>query len=148
MTLLERINEKSILKILGDEYKVLGKTFYVTEKEPDVMYAKILLQNHYVLVISPEDMVFYFGKDVGTIVDFSGFNEHVTYNQNLFHQVNHDYQIVVSIEFGSPLKVEGEVEFWDYEYEDNVISVAVNSRTKSRADVIAKYISEDDIDII
>lgn len=148
MTLLEKINENSILKILEDEYKVLGKTFYVTEKEPDVMYAKILLNNHYVLVISPEDRIIYFGKDVGTIADFSGFNEHVNYDKNLFHQVNHDYQIVVSIEFGSPIKVEGEVEFWDYEYEDNIISVAVNSRTKSRADVIAKYISEDFIEII
>ncbi len=148
MTLLEKINENSILKILEDEYKVLGKTFYVTEKEPDVMYAKILLNNHYVLVISPEDRIIYFGKDVGTIADFSGFNEHVNYDKNLFHQVNHDYQIVVSIEFGSPIKVEGEVEFWDYEYEDNIISVAVNSRTKSRADVIAKYISEDVIEII
>lgn len=148
MTLLEKINENSILKILEDEYKVLGKTFYVTEKEPDVMYAKILLNNHYVLVVSPEDRIIYFGKDVGTIADFSGFNEQVNYDQNIYCQVNHDYQIVVSIEFGSPIKVEGEVEFWDYEYEDNVISVAVNSRTKSRADVIAKYISEDDIDII
>ena len=148
MTLLEKINENSILKILEDEYKVLGKTFYVTEKEPDVMYAKILLNNHYVLVVSPEDRIIYFGKDVGTIADFSGFNEQVNYDQNIYYQVNHDYQIVVSIEFGSPIKVEGEVEFWDYEYEDNVISVAVNSRTKSRADVIAKYISEDDIDII
>ena len=140
MTLLEKINENSILKILEDEYKVLGKTFYVTEKEPDVMYAKILLNNHYVLVVSPEDRIIYFGKDVGTIADFSGFNEQVNYDQNIYYQVNHDYQIVVSIEFGSPIKVEGEVEFWDYEYEDNVISVAVNSRTKSRADVIAKYI--------
>ena len=97
------------------------------------------------MVISPQDEIAYFGKNEGTISEFNQYGEKVLYNGKSFEQINHDYQIVVEIEFGNPLDVEGEVEFWDYENDSDIISVAVVSRNKERADVLAKYISFDDI---
>ena len=81
----------------------------------------------------------------GTLPEFNQYGEKVSYNGKSFEQVNHDYQMVVCIDFGNPLEVEGEVEFWDYENDSDIISVAVVSRSKVRADVVAKYISFDDI---
>jgi len=148
MSIIEKIVDGCKVRIDSREYGVLGKTMYVTEKCPDVPYAKILLENHYVLVISPSDEVAYFGKNEGRIVEFDGYQTDVSYNGVHYSQVAHDYQIVVSIVFGNPLNVEGEVEYWDYESEDRIISVAVTSREKKRADVVAKYIGLSDIEIL
>ena len=59
--LIESIKENSKIRIKGKEYKVLAKVLYVTESETKNWYAKIQLENHYVLVISPYDDYMYFG---------------------------------------------------------------------------------------
>ena len=53
--LIENIKENSIVKVRDEEYRVLAKVFYVTQSETEKWYAKIQLENHYVLVISPYD---------------------------------------------------------------------------------------------
>lgn len=148
MTLLDEIIEGASIKINGDEYKVLGKGFYVTQGDPESSYAKILLEDHHVLVLVPSEKVAYFGKNVGRLTEFDLYPSEVEYEGKSYKQMNHDYQIATCIEFGSPLEVEGEVEFWDYEVENLIISVAVVSRDKKRADVVAQYISYDDINVI
>lgn len=148
MDLLNKIIEDSSIIVEGKEYKVLGKGYYVTQKEPNVLYAKILLPNHYVLVISPSDSIAYFGQNRGLIEEFNSFDDKVYYNNKCFEQVNHDYQILIHLLFGSPLEVEGEVEFWDYECDNEIISIAEVSRNKLRADVIAQYIDYANIDVV
>lgn len=145
MNILDRITEGCTISIANEKYKVLSKVLYVTQNESQSVYAKMILEKHNILVISPQDEIAYFGKNEGTISEFNQYGEKVIYNGKSFEQINHDYQIVVEIEFGNPLDVEGEVEFWDYENDSDIISVAVVSRSKERADVLAKYISFDDI---
>lgn len=142
---LNEIINSSRIVIGNVEYQVLGKTFYVAEKAPSDFYAKILLNDHNVLVVSPSDEIAYFGKNEGHLLEFDGYPETVIYDGLKYEMVNHDYQIVTSIEFGSPLDVEGEVEYWDYEADDKIISIAVTSRTKKRADVVAHYLTFDQI---
>ena len=142
---LNKVVEGSNIVIDNLSYKVLGKTFYVTEKGCSETYAKILLNNHNVLVVSLTDGVAYFGKNKGRLVEFDGYPETVNYDGAKYEKVSHDYQIVTKIEFGSPLEVEGEVEYWDYEADDKIISIAVVSRTKERADIVARYLSFDQI---
>ena len=109
---LNKVVEGSNIVIDNLSYKVLGKTFYVTEKGCSETYAKILLNNHNVLVVSLTDGVAYFGKNKGRLVEFDGYPETVNYDGAKYEKVSHDYQIVTKIEFGSPLEVEGEVEYW------------------------------------
>lgn len=144
---LEQIIEGCHIVIDDIEYRVLGKTFYVTEKAPTDTYAKILLDNHNVLVISPSDEIAYFGKNEGHIQEFDSYPETVVYRGVKYKMINHDYQIVSCIEFGSTLEIEGEVEYWDYEMNDMIVSIAVVSRTKKRADVVARYLSLDQISV-
>ena len=148
MTILDKITEGCKVQIEGKTYAVLGKTMYVTQNNPDAPYAKMLLENHFVLVVSPVDGIAYFGKNEGRVPAFDGFPSQVQYEKENFEQVAHDYQIVVNIVFGNPLLVEGEVEYWDYEAGNKVISTAVTSRGKERADVIAHYIELSDIAVI
>lgn len=145
MNILDRITEGCTILIANAKYKVLSKVLYVTQNEPQSVYAKMILEDHNILVVSPQDEIAYFGKNKGTLPEFNQYGEKVSYNGKSFEQVNHDYQIVVGVKFGNPLDVEGEVEFWDYENDSDIISVAVVSRSKVRADVVAKYISFDEI---
>ena len=146
MLLLEKIIEGSSVVYEDQAYKVIGKALYSTRNEPNSTYAKILLDNHYVLVIAPEEMI-YFGITEGRLSEFDSFDETVSYNGQEFQQVNHDYQVRLNIEFGSPSEVEGDVEFWDYEADDLIISIAEATDNKERADVVAKYISFDDVEV-
>ena len=145
MNILDKIKEGCTILVENEKYKVISKVLYVTQNDSQAVYAKMILEGHNILVISPQDEIAYFGKNEGTLPEFSQYCEKVSYKGKSYEQVNHDYQIVVGIEFGNPLDVEGEVEFWDYENDSNIISVAVVSRSKVRADVVAKYISFDDI---
>jgi len=146
MSLLEKIVEGSSVVYAEQEYKVLGKAFYTTENEPDSSYAKVLLDNHQVLVIAPGEMI-YFGHNRGRLLEFDSFGKRVTFDGKQYQQVNHDFQKLIKIEFGSPNEVEGDVEFWDYEIDESIISVAEAAGTKERADVVGKYISFDDVSV-
>ncbi len=145
MNILDKITEGCTILVENEKYKVISKVLYVTQNDPQTVYAKMILEGHNILVISPQDEIAYFGKNEGTLIEFSQYDEKVLYKGKSFVQANHDYQMVVDIEFGNPLDVEGEVEFWDYENDSDIISVAVVSRSKERADVVAKYLSLDDI---
>lgn len=148
MKLLDKIVEGSSIIFEEEKFNVLGKCYYVTQKDPNTVYAKILLNDHYVLVVSPEDNIAYFGKNIGQIYEFDSFDNTVIFKEKEFEQVNTDYQIMVELVFGSPLDVEGEVLYWDYESGNDIISIAIVSRTNKRADVVAKYIDLSNIKII
>lgn len=123
MNILDRITEGCTISIANEKYKVLSKVLYVTQNELQSVYAKMILEDHNILVVSPQDGIAYFGKNEGILPEFNQYGEKVLYNGKSYEQVNHDYQIVVSIKFGNPLDAEGEVEFWDYENDSNIISV-------------------------
>lgn len=148
MNLLDNIVEGSSIIFEGNKYNVLGKCYYVTQKDPKTVYAKILMNDHHVLVVSPTDNVAYFGKNFGQIREFDSFDTTVKFKEKYFEQVNTDYQIMIELVFGAPLDVEGEVLYWDYESGDDIISVAIVSRTNKRADVVAKYIDLFDVQIV
>lgn len=147
MSTLSKIVEGSTIRYSGQSYRVLGKALYSTRNDPDSTYAKILLEDHCVLVIVPDEMA-YFGVNKGHISEFDSFNDFVVYQGQKLRQVNHDYQVRLSLEFGSPSEVEGNVEFWDYEIDDTIISIAEIEETKERADVVAKYIAFDDFEVV
>jgi hypothetical protein len=147
MSLLEKIVESSTIKYLGQSYRVLGKAIYSTRNDPDSTYVKVLLENHHILVIVPDEMA-YFGVNKGCISEFDSFSDIIFYQGQKLTKVNHDYQVRLSLEFGSPTEVEGNVEFWDYEIDDTIISIAEIEGTKERADVVAKYIEFEDFDVI
>ncbi|GHU40027.1 hypothetical protein FACS1894190_06410 [Spirochaetia bacterium] len=144
---LKQIIEGSTIGYDGKKYKVLGKAVYTTKNDPLSIYAKILLENHHVLVIAPADNIAYFGKNVGELSEFSTFAQNVSYQGKEYSRKDSDYQIVLNLEFGSPIEVEGEVKFWDYEVDDEIISIAIVSMDKTRADVVAKYISFSDLTV-
>lgn len=148
MKLFNKLIEGSSIIFEKKQYKVLGRALYVTKDNPNTIYEKILLSDHNVLVICPEDDVAYFGKNVGQLSEFDSLSNQISFNEKSFKKIGSDYQIVMELLFGSPLDVEGEVEYWDYEYKDEIISIAVVSRTKQRADVIAKYIDLEDIKVV
>ncbi|MBD5145456.1 MAG: hypothetical protein HDT21_06030 [Ruminococcus sp.] len=146
--LIEAINENSQIRIQGKDYKVLAKVFYVTESETEKWYAKIQMQDHYVLVISPYDNYMYFGY-VGDVMqcDFPS-PETLEFKGNLYKKDAEDYQIVKEFVFGNYLTMEGEVKFSDYSCEDKIISLGLLSRTGERADVYADVIEIGDIEVI
>lgn len=148
MTLLEKIQKDSSIQVHGQVYIVKGKAMYVSVKNPDTEYAKILLNDHNVLVLSPFDNVAYIGKNMGRLHEFDNFPESVCFNGVQYNQVANDYQLVTQLVFGSPLDVEGEVQYWDYEAGDSIISTAITSRKKERADVVGRYISFEEIEIL
>ena len=146
--LIESIKENSMIKIKGKEYKVLAKVFYVTESETENWYAKIQLENHYVLVISPYDDYMYFGY-VGEAMpcDFPS-PETLEFKGDLYQKDADDYQIVKEFVFGDCLTMEGEVQFSDYSCGDKIISLGLVTRTGKRADVYAEVVEIGDIEVI
>ena len=146
--LIEAIKENSRIRVQGKDYRVLAKVFYVTESETENWYAKIQLENHYVLVISPYDHFMYFGY-VGEAMpcEFPS-PETLEFEGNIYTKDADDYQIVKQFVFGNCLTMEGEVQFSDYSYEDKIISLGLITRTRQRADVYAEVIEIEDIEII
>lgn len=146
--LVDAIKENSKIRIQGKDYNVLAKVLYVTEKETQKWYAKVQLDNHYVLVISPYDNFMYFGY-VGEAMtcDFPS-PETLEFNGNIYQKDADDYQIVKEFVFGDCLTMEGEVQFSDYSYEDKIISLGLITRTAKRADVYAKVVEIGDVELI
>jgi hypothetical protein len=146
-TLIDSIKCNSTIEVCGKKFKVMSKALYVTETESQKWYTKIILDGHWILVIAPFDNFIYFGHIQNVFGDGDLFPDNLKYDNNIFEKVAEDYQIMKEIIFGDPLMVEGEVKFADYECGDGgtLISLAVVSRTKERADVIAKILTETDI---
>ncbi|MFC2108365.1 hypothetical protein ACFLS5_02780 [Candidatus Bipolaricaulota bacterium] len=133
-----------LLRIEGLELKAIGKSTYVTQSQPDTAYVKAFFEGHHALVICPEDQLAYFGRDVGSIGICEPMPESLVYQGELYSLVEHDYQIVKELVFGSPLDVEGEVEFWDYEClsdKNRVLSLGVAVRTGKHSDIVATVLS-------
>lgn len=149
--LINGIKENSKILIRDSAYEVLAKVIYVTESNQNEWYAKILLSNHKVLVISPFDNYMYFGfVDEPIHCDFPS-PKTIEYNKTLYVKDAEDYQIVKCFEFGDFLMMEGEVAFVDYTSqidESDIISIGLVTRTKKRADVIAKVLTLDDVSIL
>ena len=146
--LIESIKENSALIVKGKEYQVLAKVLYVTESETEKWYAKIQLENHYVLVISPYDSFMYFGY-VGDAMP-CGFPspEKLEFNGVLYQKDADDYQIVKEFVFGDCMAMEGEVQFSDYSCEDKIISLGLVTRTGKRADVYAEVVEIGEVEVI
>lgn len=148
MDLIDKIVEGCSVVVKDKKYQVLGKAFYVSQDEPNSGYAKVLLGDHYVLVLPLDGDEAHAGKDEGKIDAFDSFGSEAIFDGKTYKLVSHDYQIVTKIDFGDPLEVEGEVEYWDYEADNSRVSVAVVSRTKKRADVVAEFIPFGDIRVV
>ena len=146
--LIDKIQKDSILKINNNKYKVLAKVLYVTETETDNWYAKIQLENHHVLVISPFDDYMYFGY-VGDEVNCTfPTPDKLNIDNNIYIKDADYYQIVKEFVFGDYLNMEGEVLYSDYSCNDNIISLGIITRTNKRADVFAKVIDLSNVEII
>lgn len=146
--LIEAIKDNTKIRVQGKNYNVLAKVLYVTESETENWYAKIQLENHYVLVISPYDDFMYFGY-VGDAMpcDFPS-PATLEFEGNIYKKDADDYQIVKQFVFGNCLTMEGEVQFSDYSCEDKIISLGLITRTGQRADVYAEIIQIGDVEVI
>lgn len=146
--LIEAIKENSKIRVHGKDYNVLAKVLYVTESETQKWYAKIQLENHFVLVISPYDDYMYFGY-VGDAMK-CGFPspETLEFEGNVYKKDADDYQMVKQFVFGDFLTMEGEVQFSDYSYEDKIISLGLLTRTGKRADVYAEVIALEEVEVM
>lgn len=145
---IQNLSERRFVTINSNKYKISAKSIYVTESNPVDWYAKIFFEDHHVLVMSPADDFIYFGKDVGSIGIEEPFGEIISYRGKKYVKVAEDYQIVKKLEFGSPITTEGEVKFGDYECEsDNkdILSLGTITRTRKRADIVARVIRLSDI---
>ena len=145
---LERINETSILRILGKDYQVTAKAKYVTETETTNWYAKLQLSNHHVLVVAPFDNFMYFGYVGEPYPCNLPSPDAIIYDGKCYTKDAEDYQIVKEFVFGDFLSMEGEVQFADYSYEDSLVSIGLVVRTQERADVYAKVIELSDIEVV
>ena len=145
---IEKIHENSILKIKWNQYRVLAKAKYVTETQTSNRYAKIQLENYFILVIAPFDNYMYFGYVGNTYpCDFPTPNS-ISYNGKIFSKDSEDYQIVKEFIFWDFLSMEGEVQYADFSCWNSLISLWIISRTKERSDVYAETINLTDINII
>lgn len=146
--LIDSIKETTRIQIRDTFYQVLAKVIYVTESETQHWYAKIQLENHYVLVISPFDNYMYFGF-VGDAMDCSfPTPDTIVYDGDLYEKDADDYQIVKNFVFGDCLNMEGEVRFSDYSYHNKIISLGQITRTGQRADVYAEILTLNEVKII
>ena len=145
---IEQVKENSKINVCGKIYTAVAKTIYVTEQEPNNWYVKLVMDDHSILVLAPFDDFIYFGTINNIFGESSSFKDDLIYNSCKFSKVAEDYQIVKNLVFGNPLTSEGEVHYADYtaeENEDVYISLAVVSRTKKRADIVAKILSLSDL---
>lgn len=144
--LIDNIQQGIQISVCGEKHTVLTKTFYVTETEQNNWYAKFVMDDHSVLVVAPFDDFMYFGRIQNVFGDGDIFADAISFENKTFNKQAEDYQIVKQLVFGDPLIAEGEVHYADYACdEDCIISLAVVSRTKKRADIVAQVITLDDI---
>lgn len=145
---IEKIQQDMPIEICGEKHIVKTKTFYVTETEKNNWYAKFVMEDHSVLVIAPFDDFMYFGRIHNIFGSGDDFNDFIEYDGDKYEKQTEDYQIVKQLVFGDPIIAEGEVHYADYGCENKeelLISLAVVSRTKKRADIIAQVITLDEI---
>ncbi len=148
--LIEKISEGTRVIVCGESHIAKTKTLYVTEGELNNWYAKIVFEDHSILVIAPYDDFMYYGRIENVFGDGSNFPNTLSYNEKTFEKAAEDYQIVKELVFGNPLIAEGEVMYADYSSEDDeevLISLAVVSRTNKRADVVANIITLENVDL-
>lgn len=148
--LIRAITKNSTVVVKGQPYKPIGKATYVTQSAPQTRYVKVFMEGHFALVISPDDNFMYFGRDLGNIGDGLPSTQEFTYTGETYKKTAEDYQIVISLNFGDPNLIEGEVVFWDFESVENpdhVISLGLVQRTKQRADIVAEVLREEDVSV-
>ncbi len=152
--LISRISTQSVVVIDKTRYSIMGAALYSTVNFPDDMYVKVACEHHQGLLIIPAINQILFTTLLGTaegISDNSVGDQEVTYLHTPFHVVNaNDYQFVRKIIVGTPMEIEGECSFSDYEDDRKpatMLSLACISYTKKRADVIAKQIDSGKIQI-
>ena len=149
-SLIEQITENCPISVCGEKHYAKSKTLYLTEGEQTNWYAKIVFEDHSILVIAPYDEFMYFGRIENIFGEGDAFPDEIEHNGIKFAKAAEDYQIVKQLVFGSPVVAEGEVVYADYssdEAEEVVLSLAVVSRTKERADVIAKVVELKDVEL-
>jgi hypothetical protein len=146
-SLLSKLIPNCNIKILNKDYNVLTKTHYSTEEDNEASYIKCELTDDKVLVIVPDNNYIY----IGSVIKNMKFNREseniILYNSKKFNKTGSGHQYIKSIEFGDKNKVEGECEYEDYECENEIISLGILTEKNVRADVYAKVISMEDIEI-
>jgi hypothetical protein len=142
---IESLTEGSRINILGEEYVTIGCVDYVMYGHPETTYTKVYLNDDRILVLVASDNYSYFGKDIGVLAEGNGFGKNITFEGKNYELQTNDYQVVKCVRYGNPAKLEGEVEFWDYQGIDDpksLISLAIVAKTGKRSDVIELEVSE------
>lgn len=151
MVSFDLVSQGDIIIVLGKKKKVVSKVKYISEKAVSDIYYKIIFDDHSILVGSLDQSMLYYGSIISPLKEYSSpFPESIIYNSENYQLQSDDYQIVLEVCFGNPLAVEGEVHFADYVCRSDskkYISLALVSRTGERADVYAKCINLDDLEL-
>jgi|GEM_PF-2471319 hypothetical protein len=148
--IIRQITPQCRVLVQGKAYRPLAKSIYATVACPDEPYAKIFFAGKRVLVIPWGGAFVYFGKEVSTITREVPPPARLFYEGTKYRRVAHDYQVVLSLEFGAALAAEGEVMFWDYNgvvKKNMFLSLGIVQRTGKRADVAAVLLQKNEISL-
>ena len=143
-----KLPEGSKLRICkGDVITLMSRTKYIVES-CDSPYYKMVFNDHTILVVSPDDSYMYYGRIVPPIpYDYPTPNS-VVLDGTTFISSTRDIQHPIEVEFGTEDFVERDVDFTDYQAENDknkVLSVAIVLKDGSRADVLATVVKGRDI---
>lgn len=148
INLVNSIKEGSRVQIGDSIFVPKAKAIYATVSNPESWYAKVLFDQHRVLVVSPHDDYMAYGTIKESLECNVPGPTVLSYDGDNYQKEVDDYQIVLSLDFGNPLEIEGEVLFSDYTSGDKVISIGVIARTGERADMFGSVISIEDVKVL
>ena len=156
LTLNPSISTK--VSIFGQEKTIKAMSLLTSLNYQDTIgnYYKIVFSDDSILIVIPKDQqIQYSPGELGKIESISNNDigqDTVSYNGNTFNLVNkNDYQFVLKKIVGGLLDMEGECKFSDYvnsEDENDCLSLGSISYDGRRADVNAKTLSINDINVI
>lgn len=154
--LLENPSEKTTLLIKGKSKSIKGMARY-SSVNSDFEYIKISFDDGSLLIIMPgeKDLAFsdgILGMAEGITDEMVG-KERVEYKGKKYKLVDgDDYQFCLRLYVGKPNKdIEGEVKFSDYVCEDDeneMLSLGWTVYTGERADVLARPIGIEDVELL
>ena len=148
--LLHSITAGSTISIMGRQFVPLACALYCAKKSPTSEYGKIFFESHYVVVISPDDELIYFGKNEGNLGNDRLNRETFEIGGETYTKTTEDVQHLSKIVFGDSKIVEGDMSFWDYEGKNdptNIISLGLNDENGERADIVARTLGLSDINV-
>ena len=148
---IKSIKYDSSIKIENTSHQAVFMASYVTEKYPDDEYYKIFFRDNTILEVIPSSQEFFFCDDSRRNIDrnlVTNNEEQLEIDGKKFlSNDSEDNQYLKKIYFGNIKDGEGNCIFRDYEFENEVWSLAT-LKNGEKADIHVRKISAEDISLI